>query len=182
VKKFPMPSSTTAHGGLTGFTLDGPFNSANVIASDIGSCKSYINVIDTVLMPFDPTQLTATNGSSASPLSAAIGAPACVIQGNSDINGTALNDGASNRQKSIGACCSSCQNSTGCNTFRYCALRGGCTTPDGTSYPFGWCLLQSSPEVASGKTPAYNAFGFDTPFVSGYVSSFGGVAAAAAGR
>lgn len=117
VPKFAMPANTSAYGGLTGFTIKGPLNSAKVIASDIGTCKSYINVIDTVLMPFDSSaNATSANGSGG--LSAALGAPTCSLQANSAINGATLKDGSSNRQRSVGDCCSSCHDTQGCNAFR----------------------------------------------------------------
>lgn len=180
VKKFPMPSNTTFNGGLTGFQIYGPYNNATVLTSDVASCKSYITVIDTVLMPFNPSNLTSTGNGGL--VGAAVGAPACAIQGNTAINGTVLKDGASNRQKTVGDCCASCQKLSGCNAFRYCAMRGGCTTFDGTSYPFGWCMLQSSPEVAAGQPPAPYDSMFDMPFVSGYLPKSSNVSAASAGR
>ena len=62
-EKFPLPSNTTWRGGLTGFTISSPFTSAKVVKSDIPTCKGYINVIDSVLLPFDPSSnVTAFNG------------------------------------------------------------------------------------------------------------------------
>ena len=184
VEKFPLPAGTTAYGGLTGFTIQGPMNSAKVIASDIASCKSYITVIDTVLLPFPVTALGSASGGSA--LGAAMGAPMGSIQGNSGINGTVVKDGNLNRQRSIADCSESCQKTQGCNAFRYCSQRGGCTTADGTPWKFGYCLLQYSAEVASGNAPVYYDFEFDYPFASGYLPQPGAsqvaAASAAAGR
>lgn len=191
VAKFPMPAGTTSYGGLNGFTIQGPINAAKVVASDIASCKSYITVIDTVLLPFQLGEIGQVDSSTNTmTLGAALGAPACTIQGNSGSNGSVLKDGTINRQRTIGDCCTSCQHTQGCNAFRYCALRGGCTTADGTAWKFGYCLLQYSPEVASGSAPVYYDFEYDYPFASGYLPQPGAsqivstpaAAAAAAGK
>ncbi|GAB4817667.1 hypothetical protein N2152v2_004713 [Parachlorella kessleri] len=85
----------TAYGGLTGFQITGPINSATVLKSDIMSCKSYLNVIDTVLLPFDPAPL-ANGGGVASALGVP---PQCSVQANGMINGsTTVLDGNANRQ------------------------------------------------------------------------------------
>lgn len=178
VPKFPLPKDTTAYGGLSGFSINGPVNSAKVLTSDIGTCKSYINVIDTVLLPFDPAKASANGGGNA--LGSALGASMCNLAGSASLNGSVIKDGASNRQHSVGDCCASCHSDSNCNAFRYCALLGGCTTADGTSYPFGYCLLQHSSEVAAGAGPAYYDASYDVPFVSGYIG--GGSSVAAAGR
>ena len=61
------------------------------------SCKSYLNVIDTVLLPFDPAPLANGGG-----VSSALGIPQqCSVQANGLINGTTtVLDGNANRQVS----------------------------------------------------------------------------------
>lgn len=71
------------------------------------SCKSYLTLIDTVLLPFDPAALAASPspappGAAATPpgVGAALGVPAqCSVQANALINGTTtVKAGDSNRQ------------------------------------------------------------------------------------
>jgi hypothetical protein len=62
VDKFPLPASTTWRGGLAGWTIAGPANAATVLSSDAPSCKGYVNVIDTVLLPLPAGGMRAAAG------------------------------------------------------------------------------------------------------------------------
>lgn len=89
------PPSSTPAGGLTGFTIDGPLNSATVLRSDVQSCKSYITVIDSVLLPFNPTTLPPEDWLKPS---AAVGVKGCFVQANGMVTGTTLKAGDANSQ------------------------------------------------------------------------------------
>ena len=94
--RMALPSGASGYGGLTGLKLQGPVNSATVVGpSDLMSCKAYLTMVDTVLLPFDLGAQPA--GAS---LGAALGAPQCTVQANAALNGTTLVNGASNRQRS----------------------------------------------------------------------------------
>jgi uncharacterized surface protein with fasciclin (FAS1) repeats len=176
-EKFSMPSGTTWKGGLDGFAINGPHNSANVIKSDIPSCKAYITMVDTVLLPFDPASLPANDAFAAADI---LGVAGCAVQQNALIQGSEVKSGSSNIQDTIGACCDSCKQTSGCNAWTYCALKGGCPAADGSSSsPFGYCQLKNSPEVAAGNGPIYSEnSAVNVLMASGYVSSNARVAAA----
>lgn len=181
--KFDLPSGTTWRGGLSGFTINGPYNSANVIKSDVPACKAYITVIDSVLLPFDPNTPPSNDASAAA---AAVGMKGCSLQSNALIRGSDVKSGESNIQQTIGDCCSSCQQTSGCNAWLYCPQRGGCHSPDGkSSYSFGYCALKNSPDVSAGQEPNYDDLSaVKVGLASGYVSSggAGAVKATTAGR
>lgn len=105
----PLPPGATAYGGLTGLRLQGPVNGATVEGpSDVMACKAYLTVIDTVLLPFDPSSpgvaaaVAAADGGAV--LAAALGAPPgqCALQASARFNGTVLQPGAGNRQHTGG--------------------------------------------------------------------------------
>jgi hypothetical protein len=149
-----------------------------VLKSDIPSCKGYITLIDTVLLPFDPAQAPANDALAAA---AVVGAAGCAVQANSVVRGAAIRDGAANPQDSVGACCASCRASSGCNAWTFCAQRGGCAQAADAKakVPFGWCALKSSPEVAAGREPQYeDVSAVMMPLVSGFLPSSGTVASA----
>lgn len=131
--KKALPAGTTAQGGLTGIVISGPVNSATVVESDIRACKTFITIIDEVLLPFDPTGIDASNDSGA--LGAALGAGTCSVVPNAQINATTLVQGGSNPQASPAACCASCAANAECNTWSYCGLAGGCRFPEGLVIP-----------------------------------------------
>lgn len=149
--KFELPSGTTWRGGLTGFNVSGPVNSARVTQGDVMACKSYFNVIDTVLLPFDPETLPTDN-----PVGAALEASTCNIQNNAVASGTVVKSGDSNVQETIGDCCESCSTTSGCNAFVYCSLKGGCELPESQSIQFGSCTLLNNEGVAKGGSPFYS--------------------------
>jgi len=154
-EKFDMPSGTTWRGGLNGFSINGPHNSANVITSDIVACKSYITMIDTVLLPFDPSASLPANDFLAA--ARILGVDGCAVQQNSLIQGSEVTSGSGNIQESIGECCDSCKETSNCNAWTYCALKGGCPAADGSmTYPFGYCQLKNSPEISAGNEPNYD--------------------------
>ncbi|KAI7839463.1 hypothetical protein COHA_006864 [Chlorella ohadii] len=204
----PLPAGTTAAGGMTGVRLTAPGGSARVVGpSDVGACKAYLTVVDAVLLPWSPAELAAlasvppTAGSGA-PLGAALSSGGgaatnatdgaatdgtsgaqCVLQANTVFNATTLAPGASNRQRSVGECCAACRRTSNCNSFQYCAQKGGCRFPDGSaSLPFGWCQLVHSGEVASGQGPTWVGWNATTPVISGYTASAPTAPSPAAGR
>jgi hypothetical protein len=182
-EKFEIPPGTTWKGGLTGFSINGPYNSATVVKSDIPGCKSYINMIDTVLFPFDTSSSLPANDVFAA--ADILGVAGCAVQQNALIQGSEVASGSNNIQENIGACCDSCRQTSNCNAWTYCALKGGCPAADGSStYPFGYCALKNSPEVSAGNGPIYNEYSsVNMLMASGYLaSSFNGRVAAAAGR
>ncbi len=61
------------------------------------ACKSYINLIDSVLLPFDPATV-ATLPASAAGAAAVLGAGGCAVQPNSMVAGQEIKAGAANRQ------------------------------------------------------------------------------------
>lgn len=68
----------------------------------------------------------------------------------------------------VGECCAACRRTSNCNSFQYCAQKGGCRFPDGSaSLPFGWCQLVHSGEVASGQGPTWVGWNATTPVISG---------------
>jgi uncharacterized surface protein with fasciclin (FAS1) repeats len=181
-EKFDLPSGTTWRGGLKGFSINGPHNSANVITSDIPACKSYITMIDTVLLPFDPSaSLPANDFLAAADI---LGVTGCAVQQNALIQGSEITSGSINIQESIGECCDSCKETLNCNAWTYCPLKGGCPAADGsTTYPFGYCQLKNSPEVSAGNGPMYNEFSaLNVLMASGYVISSTNGRVSAAGR
>ena len=181
-QKFAMPSNTTWRGGLQGFAISGPYNAANVIKSDVPACKGYVTMIDTVLLPFDPTTARPSNDFTAT--AQVLGADGCAVQQNSLIMGSEVKSGESNIQSTIGECCDTCKSTYGCNAWTYCALRGGCAAADGSvTRPFGYCQLKNSPEVAAGNPPNYQDFSaVKVSMASGYVMKGGAAQVAAAGR
>ncbi|GAB4817690.1 hypothetical protein N2152v2_004736 [Parachlorella kessleri] len=145
VKRFPLPASVTWQGGITGFSIDGPLNSASVVQSDILACKSVLTVIDSVLLPFDPNTLPTEDWLAPS---AALGAPGCFVQPNGMITGATIKAGDSNIQK------------------------GGCRMPDGKAFKFGFCELKTSAELAQGLPANYSDYSAITvPFISGYTGA-----------
>jgi hypothetical protein len=131
VDAFPLPADSTWRGGLAGFNIIGPINSAQVlqvrrgcicelpagasaaacpssghsikssllrVQSDIPSCKSYINIIDSVLLPFDPALVAGREADLM--LGSLLGAGGCGIQGNAIILGNVLLHGTANLQVS----------------------------------------------------------------------------------
>lgn len=167
----PYPAGVTWRGGLTGFTLTGPHNAATVVQSDVPSCKAYVTLIDTVLLPFDPAAVAPSNDFGAA-AGAAVGAPGCALAPNSLIRGSEVKPGEANIQASIGECCASCQATAGCNAWVYCSQAGGCPAADGSyTRPFGYCQLKSSPEVAAGNAPSYeDTSATSVTVASGYLS------------
>jgi len=172
--KFDLPSDASWRGGLTGFDIKGPYNSASVVKSDVPACKSYITVVDSVLLPFDP----------AAPPADAIGLKGCSVQANGLIRGSDVKSGDSNIQNTIGDCCDSCRSTSGCNAWVFCPLHGGCRAPDGTySHSFGYCALKNSPEVSAGRDPYYDDLSaVKVSLVSGFVGSPAVKSTAAGGR
>ena len=81
----------------------------------------------------------------------------------------------------VGDCCTSCQKTTSCNSFEYCAQRGGCGLGDGTLIEYGSCTLVHDLDVAAGATPAWSDWSTTNPLISGYYLS-SGVPASVAGR
>ncbi|KAL4859409.1 hypothetical protein ACK3TF_000516 [Chlorella vulgaris] len=161
--KFSLPAGTTYEGGVAGFAIQGPYNSAN---SDVPSCKGYITLVDAVLLPFDPAVPLPTDFTAAG---AMLGAAGCAVQPNALIRGTQVLAGESNRQATIGDCCDSCAATSSCNAWRYCSQKGGCPMPNGTPIPYGFCALLSSPELAAGQAPTYEDFSAATvPLASGF--------------
>jgi hypothetical protein len=77
-------------GALTGACHTSPH-----VQSDVPACKAYINLIDTVLLPFDPSTPPPTDYTAAA---AVVGAQGCVVQANALINGTEVKAGDANRQ------------------------------------------------------------------------------------
>lgn len=166
----PYPAGVTWQGGLTGFTLTGPHNAATVVKSDVPACKSYVTVIDTVLLPFDPAAVNPSND-FATAAGVAVGATGCALAPNALIRGAEVKSGTSNIQPTIGECCASCQTTPGCNAWVYCSQAGGCAAADGSyTRPFGACELKSSPEVAAGNAPSFEDYSATTVAASsGYL-------------
>lgn len=163
-ERFDLPSDVTWKGGLNGFELSGPFNSAKVLSSDDMACKAYVTVIDSVLLPFEPSDVSgATIASGAS-----VGAPQCVVSPNSIIMGDEI---STSTVKDVGACCDACSSSGGCNAWVYCAMESGCVLPDGSSVmPSGTCTLKRSPNVQEGRFPNYSYSDSKSTFpVSGWI-------------
>ncbi|KAI7844504.1 hypothetical protein COHA_001863 [Chlorella ohadii] len=167
VPRFTLPSNVTWEGGLAGFKIQGPYNAATVVKSDVTACKSLITLIDSVLLPFDPTAAPAPDYLAVSRL---VGARGCGVQPNALITGTELQAGDANRHGTIGGCCASCAAFRGCNAWRYCSQKGGCRLPEGQVIKYGACTLLRSSELAAGSPPNYADFSATTvPLASGWV-------------
>ncbi|KAL4426862.1 hypothetical protein ABPG77_006648 [Micractinium sp. CCAP 211/92] len=95
--RFALPADVTWRGGLTGFTISGPFNAATVVKSDVQACKAFVTLIDTVLLPFDPA------GPEPTDAAALLGVQGCAVLPNSLIAGQEIKPGESNRQVCSGA-------------------------------------------------------------------------------
>lgn len=136
------------------------------------ACKTYINIIDTVLLPFDPASPPPNNDQGVATL---VGADSCTVTANSMIRGS---DISTTSQKTIGECCSACASAGNCNAWTYCSQQGGCLMPSGSLIPFGQCVLKNSQELSNGS-PAWfeDVNAVTVPLVSGYVNK--GAAAAA---
>lgn len=147
---FVVPADTTWRGGLAGFKINGPVNAATVVQSDILGCKAYFNVIDTVLLPFNPATLggaaaAASGGGDTVVAGALVGAPLCNIQANSLPSGDMVVSGVKNIVENIGECCSQCANNSRCNTFVFCSNKAGCEgLALADTKPFGYCELMMS--------------------------------------
>jgi len=145
---FVVPADISWRGGLTGFKINGPVNAATVLQSDILGCKAYFNVIDTVLLPFDPATLrgaAAASGGDTAVAGALVGAPQCNVQANSLPSGDIVVPGANNIVENIGECCTQCATNSRCNAFVFCSNKAGCEglALAGTK-PFGYCELMRS--------------------------------------
>lgn len=66
-----------------------------LLQSDIPSCKSYLTVIDSVLLPFNPSTLPPEDWLLPS---GALGVEGCFVQPNGLITGSTIKAGASNLQ------------------------------------------------------------------------------------
>lgn len=166
--KMALPNDVTAYGGLTGITISSPVNSAKIVAADIRSCKTYVDVIDEVLLPVDLADVS----NSADPVATFIGTGSCSVEPNQVINGTVLEAGSSNIKSSVGECCDACGANAQCNVWTYCSKPDGCRWPDGTVWTYGACELLRSPEIADNQTPAYGDSGIDVvPIITGYKPS-----------
>ena len=181
-EKFTLPQDASWRGGLTGFSINGPYNSAKVVKSDVPTCKAYITVIDNVLLPFDPVTASRLSNDVLAPATI-LGAQGCGVQPNALITGSVVKSGESNVQGTIGECCASCRSTSGCNAWMFCPLRGGCAEADGSgSAPFGFCQLMNSPELSAGQMPNYADYSVSkVKLASGYVVQSGMQFVAAAG-
>lgn len=175
--KMALPNDVTAYGGLTGITISSPVNSATLVSSDVRACKTFVDVIDAVLLPVD----LATVTNAAAPVAAVIGAGECAVEPNTVVNGTTLVEGGSNIVASVGACCDACGGNDQCNIWSFCSKPNGCRFPDGETWPFGACELMHSDSVAAGQSVAYGDSGIDVvPIISGYKPDAAAPAAAVA--
>lgn len=168
--KHDIPSDTTIRGGITGIELtDYAGNTATITTADLRACRTYVNIVDELLIPFDPTSIA--NATDSFDLSTALDVGTCDILPNALINGTTLVAGTANRVATIAECCDSCSSTTDCNLWSYCAIGSGCRFPNGTVLPFGSCTLQHSPQLAAGESLVWADSGWAAvPVVAGYIA------------
>lgn len=164
--KHTIPADTNYRGGISGIKLtDYAGNTGKIVSPDLRACRTYVNVVDEVLLPF------VANTTDTFDLSTALDVGTCDILPNALINGTTLVAGTANRVATTAECCDSCSSTTDCNLWNYCAIGSGCRFPNGTILPFGSCTLQHSPELAAGEPLSWADSGWAAvAVVSGYIA------------
>eukprot|EP01023_Acetabularia_acetabulum_P019920 TRINITY_DN2025_c0_g1_i4.p1 TRINITY_DN2025_c0_g1~~TRINITY_DN2025_c0_g1_i4.p1 ORF type:complete len:507 (-),score=74.64 TRINITY_DN2025_c0_g1_i4:345-1865(-) len=144
--------------GSSAGSVIGQESTANVVVGDLEGCKSYLTIIDNVLLPYD--------------LSTVLGVVAenCVAKQGKVYRGATVGD--SSPAASVGECCERCSGNSECNIWQYCSTSEGCLSPDGQLVQQGQCELKLQESFNPGVSePDVQLQGANVGFISGYTQT-----------
>eukprot|EP01023_Acetabularia_acetabulum_P067633 TRINITY_DN9366_c0_g1_i1.p1 TRINITY_DN9366_c0_g1~~TRINITY_DN9366_c0_g1_i1.p1 ORF type:complete len:359 (-),score=73.97 TRINITY_DN9366_c0_g1_i1:238-1314(-) len=151
--------STNENNNITAIS---PVNSAKIIQKDIESCKGSIQILDTLLVPYEGFPSIRRIRPDVSSLDAQ-----CAARGNANYKSDEYigQEDVANE----GECCDACLKSAGCNVWTYCAWESGCPAGD-TVLAQGRCDLKFQTAVENGEDPEFWAEDdINVPYISGAV-------------
>eukprot|EP01025_Chloroclados_australasicus_P021641 TRINITY_DN2270_c0_g1_i1.p1 TRINITY_DN2270_c0_g1~~TRINITY_DN2270_c0_g1_i1.p1 ORF type:complete len:405 (-),score=35.02 TRINITY_DN2270_c0_g1_i1:283-1362(-) len=139
-----------------------PVNSAKIIKTDIESCKGAIQILDTLLVPYEGFPTIRRLRPDVSSLDAK-----CVAEGNANYKSDEYIGKADVENE--GECCDACLKDARCNVWTYCAWESGCQAGD-TTLEFGRCDMKYQNAVANGEDPEiWDRDNINVPYISGVV-------------
>eukprot|EP01025_Chloroclados_australasicus_P046785 TRINITY_DN5170_c0_g1_i1.p1 TRINITY_DN5170_c0_g1~~TRINITY_DN5170_c0_g1_i1.p1 ORF type:complete len:488 (+),score=41.10 TRINITY_DN5170_c0_g1_i1:36-1499(+) len=110
-------------------SIKGEKSSANVVQGDIEACKSYITIIDNVLLPYNIEDVVGVGSGEA-----------CAFKQGVVYKGESLAPALP--ADSAAVCCERCSKNEQCNVWQYCATSEGCLAPGGVFVAQGQCELK----------------------------------------